>query len=123
MCTEWSSFAGTGSSLGLNGAPTYQVAVDLLNYLVAKRIAISVGAYDIPGVTIKALDGTFTPSNFDDYAQVYNTNSGADNQNPNGENDGLLVQKLYNSPYPTTVLTCSDAIDQYGSNGAGCGQP
>jgi hypothetical protein len=78
MSTEWSAFAGdsTHSNLGLQGAPTYQVAVDLLNYLVSKRIALGVGAFDVPGVMIEALDGTYTPSNYDNYAQVYLTPSG-----------------------------------------------
>lgn len=118
MSTEWSAFAGdsTNSNLGLQGAPTYQVAVDLLDYLVSKRIALGVGAFDIPGVMIQALDGTYTPSNYDNYAQVYLTPGGAN------ENAGLLVQKLYLSPYPAAVLQCSDAVDNHGSNGASCGQ-
>ena len=118
MSTEWSAFAGisASSNLGLLGAPSYQIAVDLLNYLVTKRIGLGVGAFDIPGVMIQALDGTYTPSNFDNYSSVYATTMGGN------ENAGLLVHKLFLSPYPTTVLQCTDAIDASGTKGATCGK-
>ena len=118
MSTEWSAFAGDSntSNLGLQGSPSYRVAVDLLNYLVSKRIGLGVGAFDIPGVMIQALDGTYTPSNYDNYAQVFLTPSG------NNENAGLLVHKLFLSPYPATILMCSDGVDSQGSNAATCGQ-
>lgn len=56
---EWS--AGTVQKIGLGSLPNYQVAVDFLNYIRARKIGLGAGAFDVPGFMVQNVPGwTYT---------------------------------------------------------------
>jgi endoglucanase len=63
---EWS--APTGLTLGLGTLTSYQVAVDLLNYLRSHSIPLCTGAFDVRRFVVQDVPG-WTPANYDNIAQ------------------------------------------------------
>jgi hypothetical protein len=59
---EWS--APEGLALGLGSLTSYQVAVDLLNYLSAHSISLCTGAFDVTQFVVQAVPG-WTLTNYD----------------------------------------------------------
>ena len=92
---EWSAKAG--GSLGLGQLPTYQVAVDLLNYCRSNNIAVGGGAFDIPGLLVQNVPG-WTPTNYDNYSPS-NT----------GDDAGALLEVLFRTDY-SRPLTLADGL-------------
>lgn len=95
IVTEWS--AQTDSYVGLRNLPTYQVAVDLLNYLSSHSIPLSAGAFDIPNFMSQNVPG-WLPTNYDNYSPLQGN-----------DNAGLLVNKLFTNDY-NIILTSADGV-------------
>ena len=98
---EWSAQSGTLPSektpLGLGGLPTYQIAVDLLNYLRVHHIPLRAGAFDVPNFMVQDVPG-WTLTNYDNYSTSIRT-----------DDAGLLVHSLYESRY-LVPLTDEDGV-------------
>jgi endoglucanase len=97
---EWSAQSGmpaSGHPLGLGDLPTYQVAVDLLNYLRAHQIPLCAGAFDVPNFMVQDVPG-WTPTNYDNYSTSIRT-----------DDAGALVHILYRSHY-RRPLTYADGV-------------
>ena len=98
---EWSAQSGVPPSgqtpLGLGDLPTYQVAVDLLNYLRDHEIPLCAGAFDIPNFMVQDVH-RWTPTNYDDYSPAIRT-----------DDAGRLVNILYKSHYQLP-LTYADGV-------------
>ena len=92
---EWS--AGFGSDIGLGSLTSYQVAVDLLNYLRTHQIPLGGGAFDVPGVMAQTVPG-WSPTNYD----------GSTPTSPVG-NSGQLVHTLFITNYGR-ALTSADGL-------------
>ena len=102
IADEWSAGAGGGTTgTGLQQLPTFQVAVDLLNYLRTQHIPLSAGAFDVPGVMTQELVN-FTPTNYNNYTQAISDPNTLDNA-------GLLVRKLLQNNY-TVAVTCNNGV-------------
>jgi hypothetical protein len=95
IVTEWSAQAG--NPIGLNNLSSYQVAVDLLNYLTAHSIPLSAGAFDVEGFMAQNVPG-WTPTNYNNYSPSETL-----------DDAGLLVNKLFLANYGVT-LTTADGI-------------
>ena len=96
-CSEWS--AGVGSHLGLGKLPSYQPAVDLVNYLRTHGIGLGAGAFDVTGV-IALGPPTWTPNNYDNYVPGDSTsNHGA----------GQLIHTAFTTNY-SRPLTPADGL-------------
>lgn len=101
---EWSAKANT--KIGLGDLPSFQVAVNFLNYIRFRNIPLAGGAFDLPGFLVKDVPG-WTPSNYDNYATCYQ-----DGFKPawcNLDDAGKLVQTLFLTNY-RVALTDADAI-------------
>jgi len=92
---EWS--AGFGADIGLGDLKSYQVAVDLVNYLRDRAIPLGGGAFDVPGVMTETVPG-WTPTNY----------SGSTLAMPTG-NAGQLVHTLFLTNYGRR-LTAADGL-------------
>lgn len=92
---EWS--APTGLALGLGSMTSYQVAVDLLNYLRAHSISLCTGAFDLPRFVVQDIPG-WTPTNYDGIAQ-----------NTQTDGSGMLVYNDFAAGYSRN-LTLSDGL-------------
>lgn len=92
---EWS--AGFGADIGLGNLTSYQVAVDLLNYLRDHAIPLGGGAFDVPGVMTQRVPG-WAPTTYD----------GSTPANPMG-NSGQLVHTLFTTNYDRP-LTAADGL-------------
>jgi hypothetical protein len=67
---EWS--APTQLPLGLGSLESYQVAVDLLNYLRLHSIPLCTGAFDVPRFVVRDIPG-WTPTNYQGYSNESKT--------------------------------------------------
>jgi len=94
---EWS--APTGLNLGLGSMTSYQVAVDLLNYLRAHSISLCTGAFDVPRFVVQDVPG-WTLTNYDNIAQ-----------NTSIDGSGTLVYNDFAANY-SRELTLSDGLSQ-----------
>jgi endoglucanase len=92
---EWS--APTGLALGLGNLPSYQVAVDLLNYLSNHSISLCTGAFDVPRFVVQNVPG-WKLMNYDSLTQ-----------NPQTEGSGTLVYNDFMANY-SKQLTLSDGL-------------
>ncbi|RYF05222.1 MAG: hypothetical protein EOO77_28625 [Oxalobacteraceae bacterium] len=92
---EWS--AGFGADIGLGNLTSYQVAVDLLNYLRDHSIPLGGGAFDVPGVMTQSVPG-WAPTTY----------KGSTPANPMG-NSGQLVRTLFTTNY-SRPLTAADGL-------------
>ncbi|MGI4872509.1 MAG: cellulase family glycosylhydrolase [Janthinobacterium lividum] len=95
LSTEWSAQVGNG--LGLGKLPSYQVAVDLLNYMRAHNIPMGVGEFDIPGFMVQNEPG-WTPTNYGHYASADTL-----------QDAGMLVHNDFLNHYSRN-LTLSDGL-------------
>ena len=107
---EWSAKGGvpaTGPVLGLGSLPTYDVAVQFLDYVRAHpTMSLGAGAFDIPYFMTQNVT-TWQPTNYDNYSSTSPTRT---------QNDaGLLVHILYATNY-WYLLTCADGVTP-GANG------
>lgn len=93
---EWS--APTGISLGLGGLTSFQVAVDLLNYLRAHSISLCTGAFDMPRFVVQDIPG-WTLTNYDAI--------GSGNSQTDGS--GTLVHNDFAANY-SRALTQADGL-------------
>ena len=93
---EWS--APTGMSLGLGNLTSFQVAVDLLNYLRAHSIPLCTGAFDMPRFVVQDIPG-WTLTNYD---AISSGNSQADGS-------GTLVHNDFAANY-SRALTQADGL-------------
>lgn len=94
---EWS--APTGLTLGLGSMTSYQVAVDLLNYLRSHSISLCTGAFDMPRFVVQDIPG-WTLTNYDNIAQ-----------NTSTDGSGTLVYNDFAANY-SRALTLSDGLSQ-----------
>jgi endoglucanase len=92
---EWS--APTGLNLGLGSLTSYQVAVDLLNYLRVHSIPLCTGAFDMPRFVVQDIPG-WTLTNYDNIAQ-----------NSQIDGSGTLVYNDFAADY-SRALTLSDGL-------------
>lgn len=92
---EWS--AATDMQLGLGSLPSYQVAVDLLNYLRAHSIPVCTGTFDMPRFVVQNIPG-WTLTNYDNYSATSTT-----------EGSGTLVHIDFAANYGR-ALTLSDGL-------------
>ncbi|PMS15502.1 hypothetical protein C0Z18_27090 [Trinickia dabaoshanensis] len=93
---EWS--APTGMSLGLGNLTSFDVAVDLLNYLRAHSISLCTGAFDMPRFVVQDIPG-WTLTNYD---AISSGNSQTDGS-------GTLVHHDFAANY-SRVLTQADGL-------------
>lgn len=94
---EWS--APTGLNLGLGSMTSYQVAVDLVNYLRAHSIPLCTGAFDVPRFVVQDIPG-WTLTNYDNMAQ-----------NTAIDGSGTLVYNDFAANY-SRQLTLADGLSQ-----------
>ena len=92
---EWS--APTRLLLGLGSLLSYQVAVDLLNYLHAHSIPLCTGAFDVPHFVVQDIPG-WTLTNYEDYSATSTT-----------EGSGTLVYNDFAADY-SRELTMADGL-------------
>lgn len=92
---EWS--APTGLTLGLGSLTSYQVAVDLVNYLRSHSISLCTGAFDVPRFVVQDIPG-WTLTNYDNIAQ-----------NTQIDGSGTLVYNDFLANY-SRALTLSDGL-------------
>ncbi|HEX7934527.1 MAG TPA: cellulase family glycosylhydrolase [Paraburkholderia sp.] len=92
---EWS--APTGLKLGLGSMTSYQVAVDLLNYVRAHSIPLCTGAFDVPRFVVQNIPG-WTLTNYDNMTQ-----------NTQTDGSGTLVYNDFAANY-SRALTLSDGL-------------
>lgn len=92
---EWS--APTGLRIGLGSLTSYQVAVDLLNYLRAHSISLCTGAFDVPRFVVQTIPG-WTLTNYDNITQGSQT-----------DGSGTLVYNDFAANY-SRALTLSDGL-------------
>lgn len=93
---EWS--APTGMALGLGNLTSFQVAVDLLNYLRAHSISLCTGAFDMPRFVVQDVPG-WTLTNYD---AISSGNSQTDGS-------GTLVHNDFAANY-SRVLSQADGL-------------
>lgn len=96
LASEWSAQAG--NPLGLGKLTSYQVAVDLLNYMRVHTIPMGgAGAFDIPGFMVQTVPG-WTLTNYDNYTPTDSLN-----------NAGILVHHDFLNHY-SRPLTLDDGL-------------
>jgi len=96
-CSEWS--AGVGSHLGLDKLPSYQPAVDLVNYLRTHGIGLGAGAFDVMGVLALG-PPTWTPNTYDNYVPGDSTST---------HGAGQLIHTAFTTNY-ARPLTPADGL-------------
>lgn len=92
---EWS--AATDMQLGLGSLSSFQVAVDLLNYLRTHSIPVCTGAFDMPQFVVQDIPG-WTLTNYDNFSAASTT-----------EGSGTLVHNDFSANYGR-ALTLSDGF-------------
>ena len=92
---EWS--APTQLALGLGTLPSYQVAVDFLNYARLHSIPICTGAFDVTRFVVQGVN-PWTLTNYDNYSATSTT-----------EGSGTLVSHYFLNNY-TKPLTLADGL-------------
>ncbi len=92
---EWAAPAGL--ALGLGNLPSYQVAVDLVNYLRVHKIPLGGAGYDAPPFLVQTVPG-WTPTNYDNYSPSATL-----------DDAGLLIHNDFLANYGR-VLTDADAV-------------
>ena len=72
FATEWSAATGGDPNnhvLGIGGLDSYQVVIDLLNYLRVHKIGVAGGGFDVPGgFMVQDVPGWSIPTNYDNYS-------------------------------------------------------
>ncbi|HET8638430.1 MAG TPA: cellulase family glycosylhydrolase [Acidobacteriaceae bacterium] len=94
---EWS--APTQLQLGLGTLTSYQVAVDLVNYLRAHSIPLCTGAFDVPHFVVQDIPG-WTLTNYDNYSNTSTI-----------EGSGTLVYNDFAANY-SRPLTAADGLSR-----------
>ena len=92
---EWS--APTQLQLGLGTLTSYQVAVDLVNYLRVHSIPLCTGAFDVPHFVVQDIPG-WTLTNYDNYSNTSTI-----------EGSGTLVYNDFAANY-SRALTAADGL-------------
>ena len=96
-CSEWS--AGVGSHLGLGQLPSYQPAVDLVNYLRTHGIGLGAGAFDVNNVIAQG-PPTWLPNTYANYVPGDSTS---------GHGAGQLIHTAFTTNY-ARPLTPADGL-------------
>jgi hypothetical protein len=92
---EWS--APTQLQLGLGTLTSFQVAVDLVNYLRVHSIPLCTGAFDVPHFVVQDIPG-WTLTNYDNYSNTSTI-----------EGSGTLVYNDFAANY-SRALTAADGL-------------